>query len=696
MSRLKKILYVTASLVVFVTVFILDVIRHAVSFDLDGILYIREGAIVCALFLLYLYIRAAHAERPSGIPKNIGKLLIYSLLVLFLASLVSFVGRGTTAPDGTITPPQAALTSLLSVVFGVVLGLFSISVLLTIKDLLLHKRRKGTKRNFIIYVVVLLLSSLTVLPLIPAELSVISSILFAVAVVMIVVNSFKQNWIVYLSRREKLYSIVYSALLFLTFIGLSLLITQHPVARALDTFHLPLRNFAQLNAIFGAVYFGMAFISTLFHLPTAEVYERKQSELTSLHNLSRLVTQVFDFSDLVNTVTAMTLEVVGARSAWLELIRERGTNGQVAVDVVSNRNISPEQIELITASEESSLRKYVLDSKRALLIDDIRNDRRTKHITKSGVTVGSLLSVPLVSHGEPIGFLHATKDFEFGFDQDDIDVMTTFADHVTIAIENSKLIAKSLERERYQQEMMVAQQMQKRLLPQRLPKHPSLQIAAVSEPSLEVGGDYYDFVQLKGDRLGVVVGDVSGKGVSAAFYMAEVKGIFQSLSKICDSPRELLLRANQSLVESLEHKAFISLLYGIIDIPKGTLTLARAGHCPMIHVSGLHAQMIRPTGIGLGLTHEQIFEETIQEAEIQLQKDDLCIFYTDGLNESRNAEGEEFGFERLVQAALGARFLSAEQIKETILTEIRNHTGDSAYGDDMTLVVIKWLGHGEG
>ncbi len=419
--------------------------------------------------------------------------------------------------------------------------------LLTIRDLVYYKRKKWTSRNFLAYVVSLLVANGAAMPLFPGEGRMLAPFLFSFAIILIVVNSFKQNWVVYLSRREKIYSIAYTALLFLAFLGISLIINQSVMERALVSYHPPLESFIRLNSIFGVIYFGMAFVSTLFHMPTAEVYERKQTELTSLHNLSRLVTQVFDFSDLVDSVTGMTLEVVGANSAWLELIKGRNEQGEVMVEVVSLKNTTRQQIESITVNSELSLRQFVIDSKRPLVIEDVSNDRRTRHIKKLGVPVGSLICVPLMSHQELIGFLHATKQFQFGFDQDDIDVLTTFADHVTIAIENSKLIAKSLERERFQQEMMVAQQMQKRLLPQKIPHYSSLDVAAVSEPSLEVGGDYYDFIALGPDRLGVVVGDVSGKGVSAAFYMAEVKGIFQALSRIAVSPRDLLLRGEPGI-----------------------------------------------------------------------------------------------------------------------------------------------------
>ena len=689
MSRVRKILLLLSAVVVLLGVYVVDVVRMAVNLEGSAWLSIREVAVFVSFVLLFLFIHGIRSAKLPAVPKNIGQLLVFALLVLALIGLIALAGKGGGEVNPGVQESPGAVATLLSSITAVALGIFSLSTLLTIRDLVFNKRKKGTKRNFVAYVVCLVAANTAALPLLPGESKLLASLLFSVTIVLVVVNSFKQNWVVYLSRREKLYSIGYSSLLFLVFLAVNLLITQTSLERALVTYHPPLQSFIQLNAIFGVVYFGMAFVSTLFHMPTAEVYERKQSELTSLHNLSRLVTQVFDFSDLVDSVTSMTLEVVGAKSAWLELIKGTNDQGEVLVEVVSLKNITRQQIEAIAVNSDLSLRKFVIDSKRPLLIDDVSSDRRTKHIKKLDIAVGSLICVPLASHSELIGFLHATKAFQYGFDQDDIDVLTTFADHVTIAIENSKLIAKSLERERFQQEMMVAQQMQKRLLPQKIPRFASLDVAALSEPSLEVGGDYYDFVALDPQRLGVVVGDVSGKGVSAAFYMAEVKGIFQSLSRVAISPRDLLLRANQALSDSLEKNAFISLLYAIFDTQRSTVTLARAGHCPMIHISGNSAHNVRPTGLGLGLTHEKIFEESTQETTISLKSGDVCIFYTDGLTESRNSEGEEFGVDRLVDVCVKAKQNSAEGLKTSILDEVRNYTSNSTYGDDMTLVVVK-------
>ena len=688
MSRLKKIFLLAGALLLLLGVYLIDVVRMAVSLGQGGWLTVREAAVFVSFVLLFLYLQGIRGAKPLAVPKNIGKLLAYSFGVVVL-TIIAENASPAWVPPGSEVGSVSALGTLLVSITAVVLGVFAMMTLLTIRDLVYYKRKKWTNRNFIAFVVVLLVTNASTQQLLPSGGMLLGNLLSSVAVLMIVVNSFKQNWVVYLSRREKMYTIAYTALLFVSFFGVLMLISQTVVERPLIAYHAPLHSFIRLNSIFGVIYFGMAFVSTLFHMPTAEVYERKQSELTSLHNLSRLVTQVFDFSDLVDSVTGMTLEVVGANSAWLELIKGRNEQGEVLVEVVSLKNTTRQQIESIAVNSDLSLRQFVIDSKRPLVIDDVGNDRRTKHIKKLEMPVGSLICVPLASHQELIGFLHATKEFQYGFDQDDIDVLTTFADHVTIAIENSKLIAKSLERERFQQEMMVAQQMQKRLLPQRIPSYPSLDVAAVSEPSLEVGGDYYDFIALDSDKLGVVIGDVSGKGVSAAFYMAEVKGIFQALSRVAASPRDLLLRANQALVDSLERDAFISLLYAIFDSSKSRVTLARAGHCPMIHISGETSRMVRPSGLGLGLTHDKIFDDSTQETTLSLRNGDICIFYTDGLSESRNSEGEEFGYDRIVDVGLRSRKQSAETIKNSILQEVRNYTGNSSYGDDMTLVVVK-------
>jgi serine phosphatase RsbU (regulator of sigma subunit) len=461
------------------------------------------------------------------------------------------------------------------------------------------------------------------------------------------------------------------------------------VSRGLLYFSHPLQIFVQLNSIFATVYFGMVFISTLFHLPTAEAFDRKQKEISSLHNLMRLINQVFDFDDLADTVTKMTMEVCQANGAWLEILPTQHSSRKTGI--VSHKNISKEDITLLLGGGESSLRQLVIGTKKAVVVDDLSSDRRTRHLPELK-NVGSILIVPLLTHETVMGILYATKELDFGFDQDDADALSGFADQVAIAIENARLIERSIEKERLQRELMLAQEMQKRLLPQVLPRHEAFVMHAVSSPALEVGGDYYDVAELGDGRYGIVVGDVSGKGVGAAFYMAEAKGVFQSLNKIYVSPKEFLIHANAALAGSMDKRSFISLLYAQIDIRKATLTVARAGHCPMIYVAASGTHFIQPMGIGLGLTGGDVFASTIEEKTVALHPGDVIVLYTDGVTESRDANGEEFGSERLRLLVESRRASSVEEITEEIVQTVWNFTDAQGYDDDLTVFVVKWNG----
>jgi serine phosphatase RsbU (regulator of sigma subunit) len=354
--------------------------------------------------------------------------------------------------------------------------------------------------------------------------------------------------------------------------------------------------------------------------------------------------------------------------------------------------VGQSEIDELVPLQERSVRDEVLDSRKPVVVDDLRSDRRFSRLIGTRRTKGSLVAVPLLSHGEPIGILYATKGTEYGFVREDVDVISTFADQATIAIENSRLIKKSIEQERLLREMLLAQEMQKRLLPQTLPTAPSVDIDAMSTPAFEVGGDYYDFVWLDEERIGIIVGDVSGKGVPAAFYMSEVKGIFLALARMYASPREFLVRANEVLATSIDKHSFVSIIYSILNVRTGRVTVARAGHCPMMLVARDTTRWIRPDGLGLGLSRGSLFAEVTEEHEIDLIPGDLFLLYTDGVTEARATE-EEYGTERLEQITRRSAHLSAGGIKEAVLRDITSFVGsDGAHHDDLTLVVVKWKG----
>lgn len=691
MTRVRAILVLSLMAAVVVLVFVYDTVRAVVDLDVTGMFIFREILLGLVVTAGYFLLDRWRAVGRRNIAKDIGRTALVAFGSLFVLGLFMFAGpeKGARVPD--VLAQDSVLGILRGTVVGLVLGGGALWTLRMLREIVLFKRRRETRRNFIIFIVLLVLAAVASSPALPLEGSFILSLLLPLAVLGAIFISFRQNWIVYLSRREKMVTLLYAFLTFVVgMLYVVLLAQDSSIVVEFQQFSRPLFTFTQLTAVLTTIYFGMAFISTLFHMPTAEVFERKQSELSSLHNLTRLTSQLLDFDTLVQTVAQMTQEVCGAKAVWLELV-SKSPSGEWSSQVVAHRDIAIEDVARVRQALDESYRSVVQEARTVVLIDDTWSDRRTKGLRDLKLLRGSLVSIPLTIRQELIGILHATKDMEQGFDQDDIDVLITFGDHVTIAIENAKLISRSIERERLQQELLVAQRMQRQLLPSTVPQLPHVQFAASSESSMEVGGDYYDLVDLGDDRWGIAVGDVSGKGVSAAFYMAEVKGIVLSLSRVCSSPKELLVRANDAMRGSLERKAFVSLVYGVLNSRTGGLVLARAGHCPVALATGDSARLLRPGGLGLGMAPMEVFASATEELSIRLKPGDVCVLYTDGITEARDREGEEFGYDRLLRVIEEQRLLSAEEIKNRILSAVRTFTNGTAYTDDMTLLVVQWL-----
>jgi serine phosphatase RsbU (regulator of sigma subunit) len=229
------------------------------------------------------------------------------------------------------------------------------------------------------------------------------------------------------------------------------------------------------------------------------------------------------------------------------------------------------------------------------------------------------------------------------------------------------------------------------LLPQGTVTVPHVSIAAACIPATEVGGDYYDLLILPGDRLAVLVADVSGKGTSAALYMAELKGLMLSLSRVHDSPADALAEANRILTGDMDARSFITMSYGIVDPRAGRMRFARAGHSPLVQREAKTGvtRLLSPPGLGLGLDGGPQFERVLEETEIPLASGDLFLFFTDGISEAMNVNGELFGEERLRALLQQDGGLTADELRDRVLDEVRLFAGQAPQHDDMTMVVVR-------
>jgi serine phosphatase RsbU (regulator of sigma subunit) len=241
-----------------------------------------------------------------------------------------------------------------------------------------------------------------------------------------------------------------------------------------------------------------------------------------------------------------------------------------------------------------------------------------------------------------------------------------------------------------ERELDVAREIQRKILPLKNPSYKDIEISSVFIPAFEVGGDYYDFFKIDENRMGFIIADVSGKGISAAFIMAEIKGIFESLSQTMSSPKEILIKANDILKNSLDKKTFISAAYGVIDIKREKLILARAGHCPVLLLRDNNVEHIRPSGMGLGLDYTINFKNKLEETEIDLFENDLLVLYTDGITESKNSEMDDFGEKLFEEILIENRNEAVDDISNKVIREITLFSKNNSQHDDITLVILKW------
>ncbi len=278
--------------------------------------------------------------------------------------------------------------------------------------------------------------------------------------------------------------------------------------------------------------------------------------------------------------------------------------------------------------------------------------------------------------------------------EDQLGELAASFNQMTASIED--LLRQAAEKKRLEEELRIAHEIQMSLLPQGPLTMPGVSVTTLCVPAREVGGDYYDFVQLDDHRLGVLIADVSGKGTSAALYMAELKGLILSLTRIHTSPRELLVAANSIIAEHLDARSFITTTYAVLDLRGRTMTYARAGHTPLIYVPGpgagaREARILAPDGLVLGLNIDggAMFERLLKEETIPLHAGDLFLFFTDGISEAMNERDDCFGEGRLGRLVETHANLPSDQLRERVLREIQAFVGSAPQHDDMTMILLK-------
>jgi serine phosphatase RsbU (regulator of sigma subunit) len=296
------------------------------------------------------------------------------------------------------------------------------------------------------------------------------------------------------------------------------------------------------------------------------------------------------------------------------------------------------------------------------------------------------MGAPLIFHGVHYGVVYVESKHA-GFRQEDVDLLQTVATQTGLAMHATRVAAQLARREKLERDLRVARQIQRSLLPANVPQVVGLEFAVHYEPAYQIGGDFYDFIWHDPSHLGLAVGDVAGKAISAALYMARLTSELRSRAAIARTPARLLRRVNQEIAQLGDDGMFATLVYCIYDLENRSLVFTNAGHCvPLLRrgdrVFPLQAE--RAHTPPLGVTPEL----EAGEARVQLHSGDMLIMVSDGILEARDARGNDYGLSRLSRRIRTARG-KVDDVVKAILADIDSHCGEQGQqGDDMTLVAM--------
>lgn len=331
---------------------------------------------------------------------------------------------------------------------------------------------------------------------------------------------------------------------------------------------------------------------------------------------------------------------------------------------------------------------HVALTREPIICADVRNN--PIYINARDKTRSEMVA-PIISNDEVIGVFDLESDELNAYADDDLQVLMLLASQVAIIIEKVMLHEQLIEKKRLEGQLEVARQVQLELLPPSDPKLPGYDISAYNYPTEEVSGDYYDWVRIYDDQIGLVIADVSGKGVPAALLMSFLRASLRAATHIGYSPHISMAKVNYLLWESIERNQFITAFYGVLDASSRTLAYANAGHNPplLLDAAG-DVHFLERGNIPLGMFANTRYHEYY----LTIAPGDLLVLYTDGVTEATNREGEEFGRDRLVASVKAAAHLGARELISTVHREVIEWTEGLGMTDDGTFFVIKALKDG--
>ena len=406
------------------------------------------------------------------------------------------------------------------------------------------------------------------------------------------------------------------------------------------------------------------------------------NELTAVYNVATMLADARDLKEMLQRTVQVVAETMNVKAASIRLIDKE----QDELVIKAVYNLSPEYLDKGPIRLSSSvIDKVALSARGYEYVRDMSRDPRTIYpIDAAREGIVSMLSAGMRYKGKPVGVVRVYTEQEQSFSQLQIGLLKAVAAQAAAAIENTRLAEEQAQNAALQQQIKIAAEVQQRMIPQTPPLLPGIDLAAVYVPCFELGGDLYDFIPLPDDNVGLVIADVSGKGVPASLIMASVRAALRAQVDNVYYLYEVMRRVNLMLFRDTKDKEFVTLFYGVLDARNRRLTYSNAGHPPGLLLRDGKLTELWTDNMVLGVNPEEEYKQAL----LELKSNDLVLLYTDGLADAVNFSGERYGTQRVKEIfAKGGE--SAEVVAQGILWDVRKFVGLTKRADDVTMIVVK-------
>lgn len=417
----------------------------------------------------------------------------------------------------------------------------------------------------------------------------------------------------------------------------------------------------------------------------AAILAHERDDLRKLLEITKRLNQVHDLRRLLETIIDAAIELMAAERGFLILF----SGGDHKIEIARSRNHT--NIHEAHSVVSTQVCRQVFDSNQPVLTTNAQaDDRFGRYKSVVGLNLRSIMCVPFRIKNEIFGTVYLDAAHVGAFSERDVELLEAFSDQAALAIENARLFKADRQRERMDQELRIASQIQRKLLPRKLPETPGIELHGTMHSAKEVGGDYYDVV-LAPDKKSVFfcMGDVSGKGVPAGLVMASARSILRTLVERVGSTREIVISLNRLLCEDLDQEMFLSFVLMRCDLASGEIEYTGAGHENILiwRAATRSVETIKTGGMVLGITTRM--DDGIREQALSLTVGDAIVLYTDGATEAVNEQNEQFTLERLVESVGRNGHLPPKHALQAILGDLLRFKGRAAPRDDITLLVVR-------